>query len=908
MGEIMGFLYMLTIYPIESLIDILYVTILKMIENQGFAIIGLSFAMSVITFPLYQVAESLQKKERDIRNQLRPQVERVRAVFTGDERFLILATLYKQHKYHPIFALRTSLGLLIQVPFFIAAYQFLSHMEALQGARFLIISNLGEPDQLIRIGAMSLNILPILMTLCNLIAGAIYSKGFQRSEKIQLYGLSLLFLILLYRSPAALVLYWTLNNLFSLGKTLLLRLKNPWKFIHVSASILSIAGSVFVILNNPWIVLSKIVILVIGCFCIVFSPLLLRVSSKLYVFFLEPFSKKDRERDILFGLAISSLILLCGFLIPTNIIASSPTEFAFAGSVDNPLQFVGNTFFVFLGLLGIWGTILYLLFGRRTKTVLSFFMTSMTLIAYGNLFLLSYDLGTINSVLQIEVNEKVFPTTTLVILGFVLITCVVGVVLIGFKLQKTSFLLGVMIITAIASLGGGIANSIRIQQEYAVYRNNSENQPDRYIDDDEQVTPVYSLSRSGRNVFVLILDRAISSYFPLVMEQQSGLQDSYLGFVYYPNTVSSGAYTVAGTPPLLAGYEYTPDKMNQRSDERLVDKHNEALLMLSKNFMEANFSVTITDPPLPNYQWRGDLSPFENYPQMKVMQLEGDYSEAFFNAYPEPLNPLEDKSQYIATYLPRFSLLMTATPLLRPIVYDEGKYLSTDTFVDKYWEFIKSYSQLFFLKELTEGVDSGNTFTIVHNNTTHEPALLEYPSYEPRNELTNTDSPISNIPGVTDFDVSMYHVNAAALIKVGNWLDYLKELGVYDNSRIIILSDHGRDVYTPAFASFSRNQREYAHYNALLLVKDFNSKEELQIDMSFMTTADLPLLAIENLGVSEINTFTGNTLSDMVDKSKVGMYYTDWNPPQGNTFSFVHDRSFFVHDNIFDEANWSPMR
>ena len=36
-----------------------------------------------------------------------------------------------------------------------------------------------------------------------------------------------------------------------------------------------------------------------------------------------------------------------------------------------------------------------------------------------------------------------------------------------------------------------------------------------------------------------------------------------------------------------------------------------------------------------------------------------------------------------------------------------------------------------------------------------------------------------------------YHVNMAAYIEHGNWFDYLRENGVYDNTRIILVSDHG---------------------------------------------------------------------------------------------------------------------
>jgi arylsulfatase A-like enzyme len=39
-----------------------------------------------------------------------------------------------------------------------------------------------------------------------------------------------------------------------------------------------------------------------------------------------------------------------------------------------------------------------------------------------------------------------------------------------------------------------------------------------------------------------------------------------------------------------------------------------------------------------------------------------------------------------------------------------------------------------------------------------------------------------------------YHSNMATMLRVGEWMDYLKEQGVYDNTRIIIVADHGRKL------------------------------------------------------------------------------------------------------------------
>jgi membrane protein insertase Oxa1/YidC/SpoIIIJ len=64
---------------------------------------------------------------------------------------MILSAYYRQNHYHPVYAMRNTFSLLIQVPFFIAAYSFLSHLDALKGAHFLFISDMGAPDGLVKI-------------------------------------------------------------------------------------------------------------------------------------------------------------------------------------------------------------------------------------------------------------------------------------------------------------------------------------------------------------------------------------------------------------------------------------------------------------------------------------------------------------------------------------------------------------------------------------------------------------------------------------------------------------------------------------------------------------------------------------------------------------------------------------
>jgi len=896
-------LYTIIIYPLELLIEFIFTVFTKGFSNIGVAIAGISIAINMLTLPLYIIADNMQKEERNTRIRLKPGIDKIKAVFKGDEQYMMLSTYYRQNHYHPAYALRSSLSLIIQVPFFIAAYNFLMHLQLLQGLSFFFISDMGKPDGLLTIGSLSLNLLPILMTLINITAGAIYSKGFPLRDKMQIYLMAALFLVLLYTSPAGLVFYWTLNNIFSLGKNVFYKFKHPLTVLYALLVVAAVAASSVIIAINSNIAPIKIGILVVGSLFVIAIPLLLTLGNRFYGYFLVSFSDQKKKRNTLFVLSCILLWLLCGFIIPTNLIASSPIEFSNTGSVSNPLGYLAGTLAVFFGIWCFLPISLYAMFGKKVKTILAFIFVSLSVTALLNTFVFVGDYGTITALLQFQGASVLEPSLLLTLaslIGFVL--CFVGCAFL-LKSNRISLLNSLFTILVIGSLVGGVYTSITINSAYREHQKNLI-ALGRESSADDDLKSFYHLSREGKNVVVLFLDRAINSYFPLIMKQFPEMEKQYEGFTYYPNTVSFGGHTVTGTPPLFGGYEYTPDAMNKRSDEKLVTKHNESMLVLPKLFLDAEYSVTVTDPPFSNYKWSGDLSPFDPYPEMKVDSLSGAYTVHYKKEHAEDFAGAE-MSTVIKKYLPLFSLMKIALPVMRPILYDEGDYAMVNYGAKNIDAFLHAYTQLYYLQELVDYEAEGNTYTLIANDTPHVPILLQSPEFKPMSKVDTPTSPFSD--PVSEFDIASYHVNVAALQRIGIWLERLRQDGMYDNTRIIIVADHGYGLYTPAFSQF-KTPGSYANYNPLLLVKDFNADGSVQEESQFMTLADVPLIALEDLGISTINPFTGKDLHSSVDKGVVNVYETPFEPSNKTTFDFQYDRSYSVSDTILVESNWRPVQ
>ena len=151
-------IYYLIIYPIELLLEAVFSVLNKVWDDPGMAIIGVSIAVNLLMLPLYKRADSISDHERRQQEIMKPWISHIRRAFHGDERFMMLQTYYRKQGYRPLYSLRSSLPLILEIPFFIAAYHFLSHLSLLNGTVFGWIRDLGRPDSIIMVPAIGLNI------------------------------------------------------------------------------------------------------------------------------------------------------------------------------------------------------------------------------------------------------------------------------------------------------------------------------------------------------------------------------------------------------------------------------------------------------------------------------------------------------------------------------------------------------------------------------------------------------------------------------------------------------------------------------------------------------------------------------------------------------------------------------
>ncbi|MBP8969173.1 MAG: YidC/Oxa1 family membrane protein insertase [Lachnospiraceae bacterium] len=892
-------LYFITIRPLEILFETVFFTVYNRVGKPFTTLFALSLIVNILVFPLYRRADKLQSEQREREKAMESRISHIKKTFKGDEKVMMLQAYYRISDYKPVYALRGVSSLLLQIPFFIAAFRFLSGVTVLKGMPSILLSfihnpygpvylinDLGAPDGAIHLLGHNINFLPILMTVINIVSGTIYSKGHLRKEKIQLYVTALVFLVLLYNSPAGLVIYWTFNNLFSLLKNAVQKFVEMLKAKKAAETRNTVSESA-----ESGVSLKK---------------------------------ESEKKYNPIFLSGAFFLALISGFYIPSNVISASPIEFVSNINMFDPARYLVYSLALGIGFFVVWIGIYFIFSSVKVRKYIAYAMIVLSAVAVIDYMMSGSGLGSISSELKYD-EDPVFAVSSILLnLGLIAAVTVLLSLILKFKPAICSTL---ALAGCVALIGVSCSNVFAINKEYNEFY-------ERYSESDVYSRmPQITLSKTGKNVVIIMLDRAMGPAIPYILNERPDLMEEFDGFTFYHDTISFGGYTNFAMPSVFGGYEYTPYNMNARSDELLVDTTNEALKVLPTLFTENGYGVTVMDPPLAGYKEIPDLSIFDDIPGINTYYSRDKFFDGSSESEQVAVDDLKRNFYYFGQ--------MKIFPLcLQGFLYDSGDYNSgrgianpvfdnTDEHGYAYsrqfndgikianglnQDFMQWYSVLDNLSGMTV-VDENETgeFLMMYNSTTHEPALLQLPEYEPQVHVDNTAfdyEAYNTINGVTmrmedEFQVEHYQVNMAAMLKMAEWFDYLREEGVYDNTRIIIVADHGRGIGWFHAFSFGEKHQSCEWYLPLFMVKDFDS-HGFEMSTEFMTNADTCIMALDGVIDDPVNPFTGNPLDGHEKyEDEIRIIGSDWFDFNANNGTRFFDSDWYtVSGNPYDNTNW----
>ena len=913
----LDFIYTLFIAPLEFWMQKALMWGFEQTHTWGWAIIVMSLVVNFVILPIYMKAESWQEEERAIRKSFEAKEAMIKATFKGQERFAMISTMHRQAGFSPFLAMRSSIGFFLQIPFFFAAYHFLSHFEPLQGVAFMGLADLSKPDEMFHIGGFAINVMPILMTVINLVSALVYTQNMSRKDKIQLYGMAALFLVLLYDAASGLVLYWTFNNIFSLCKNIVYDLYHRFgrKTIEsikqrfpkhkatnevfpqssfMSGYLVFLWGisAIFALLSSNQMDLisdatkvqlsfiSDIGFVLTGFACLVelvllkvwkhhkvllaFSLLVLYYGLNTWfkwqftganrhyfaliagLLFLIPviglthlrcnlnmLLMRGKNAIGLYTPAVSWLIILVTAYLPIQAFCTAPELFSPTADVLALLlkySIIGIVFFWVLDKV-------FKFF--NAENFAGYFFSLLTLLFTIYAFLLPMDVGTIDA-FQISDPTPLYLTKNLLVDFVVLILFFAGFIWLT-RQGKVTLIRNVFIICCVLGLG---SSTLSLWQSRGQWQTES---------DSTTVTlPSYNdrllgFSKDKTNIVVVMLDAFSGSHIDILFNEYPELKDQYRGFVWYRNMLASGDSTVSSLPSIICGEKCAPWSLNENeTDKSLAEKINRYyaetlnkfgpqfdIAIHERNWLEPNRLSDLVDDDILAIRFMGD-SYLNRYLQTNDITLGRGSSDSFLLAV---------------------SLFNSVPWSMKNLVYKDGRWIEnlmpkSDTLVVRA---LREYAFIDGLADLSNTNASKATYKFFDNEITHHPWLMD--------AKTCTVSAKPKIYKTRQDNADELHLanEMCALKALSRWINWMKSEGIFDNTMIILVSDHDgmdSDMIGKVFGSPYKGM--VGKPNPLLLVKHLgrSGNKDVEINNMPLSLTDVSKLIDNDLNIQP---FTGRT-------------------------------------------------
>jgi YidC/Oxa1 family membrane protein insertase len=185
--------------------------------SWGIAIILLTITVRIFIWPLHAKSTRTMKRM----SKLQPEMAKLKEKYPDDPNKLNteMMGLYRKYGINP---LGGCLPMLLQIPIFFGFYRMLQYAVELRHQGFLWVTDLSQPDTVATVAGIPINLLPIVMGITSFLQIAITPKTGDKMQQRIIMFMPLIFFIFCYNFAAALALYWTTQNIFSIGQTWLM--------------------------------------------------------------------------------------------------------------------------------------------------------------------------------------------------------------------------------------------------------------------------------------------------------------------------------------------------------------------------------------------------------------------------------------------------------------------------------------------------------------------------------------------------------------------------------------------------------------------------------------------------------------------------------------------------------------
>ena len=299
------------------------------------------------------------------------------------------------------------------------------------------------------------------------------------------------------------------------------------------------------------------------------------------------------------------------------------------------------------------------------------------------------------------------------------------------------------------------------------------------------------------NFVILLLDAADSREFSYLLEQNPEYRDIFADFTYYENTVGAYSCTRYAVPYILSGKWYECDTSFEEYMEDLYDKSP-----LIEELENRNYRIGLYEPDL--HAQNNDVLRFDNI-------FEAEFKvKSYFGMARQELKLVGYR--YAPYWLKKYCVLKQAA-------FDEQLEAGEGS-----GEITASMENRVFLDHLNAGGitvdDTENSFKFIHLEGAHSPYVY--------------DAEVN----IIDESQGTYAQNMEASVTLAErYLSALKKSGTYDNTAIIVMSDHG---FNQDIDNADMGDNPFMRQCGLLLIKGVGEKHDtMQISEAPVSYEDL---------------------------------------------------------------------
>lgn len=355
-----------------------------------------------------------------------------------------------------------------------------------------------------------------------------------------------------------------------------------------------------------------------------------------------------------------------------------------------------------------------------------------------------------------------------------------------------------------------------------------------------------AFSKTQPNVLIIFLDRFMGGYLEETLKRHPELETRLEGFTWYPKTLAAGQNSIAGVHPIFGGYDYTPREMNARR-KLLKDLSVEAYRLLPHNFSKKGYRVNFVNPRGLGFTMEGDCRYLE-MEGVNCSHVPAKVTQRMAARFGMSTSVLAESN-----YADLLVLLgsMRAVPyLMKGALHKKGPW---KPFMDhSAGTTLREWAELKALPEMTRTDAEKSNLNIMWSILPHEPYFMGEDCLPRRTRLELPDEEVKRRGHSTLFGFQHSVTARCSLLLVADYMDFLKREGVYENTKIVVVSDHGivgsAEDHSTRAVHGGTTANAYVRSRSVLLVKGERQAGKMNVSEEFMPNADVPRLVCQQIG------------------------------------------------------------